>query len=150
MKINQINTISDIRPCKFTSKLDWAKLIYKQGVKPGQRLVAANEINNLTYKSISSNKLLVDLNLLIITRPKRQEQVSQTVNISWKQTLRTIPEQKFNINTNKIIEKPQYLSKIFKIKKIIPVYSKITAKTITNRIALKGKNVIEVHYIPQL
>ncbi len=136
------------KSCTFSKDLEWAKIVHIPGVKPDQRLAANSIVNRITYKTLSQDKLSLEIQLLASTRPKRQVKYSGPVNITWKKTLEIIPEQSITVNLQYIAVRPKYLSGIKKIKQINTNHSKVFAKTITNRIALKGKIFLEIEYLP--
>lgn len=125
---------------------EWAKVLYVEGVKPDQNLPAEIQIKRISYKTLSPEKLAINADLTVKTLKTKQNTSSNKINVAWKKTLDTIPEQHTQVKIRLINTRPKYLPPVKKINKVTPTINRINAKTIRNRIALRGKLVFQVDY----
>ena len=150
MKIS-LSNVQIRKPLKtFQFDKEWAKMIYLEGIKPNLKIPSDGRIKQITFKTISPSKLLITCILIVTTEEIKQQpkKGSKKINVAWTKTLDKVPPQTCQINIKHIVERPKYMPPFLKVKKINPNHKVIQARSLINRIALKGKLSFQVEYYP--
>ena len=156
MKINISNNCkpeSSVKNNKHKGKLEeielvrpWAEIIKMEGVQAGNNLNARATIKNIAFQTISPVKINITGNIDVTTEKYNQKSSTQPIKLKWDKTLRTIPEKHKSISLNTLLKIPENKPKIKQLKTIKPELKYINAKTLPNRIAIKGEVIFKIWY----
>lgn len=125
----------------------WAEIIRMEGVQAGKKISAKATIKNITFHTVSPDKIKITGSIDIKTDKYTQKNSVSNIKLKWDKTLKTIPELQKNISLETLLAVPKEKPEVKQVKTIKPELKYVHAHTLINRLLIKGEVIYEIKYL---